>query len=44
MLEVSRLVVTADTRYPLFGAPVDVPALAGPDAQLLAFLGRDPEA
>jgi uncharacterized protein (TIGR03086 family) len=44
MLEVSRLVVTADTRYPLFGAPVRVPAVADPGARLLAFLGRDPEA
>jgi uncharacterized protein (TIGR03086 family) len=43
MLEISRLVVTADTRYPLFGAPVRVPAAAGPGAQLLAFLGRTPE-
>jgi uncharacterized protein (TIGR03086 family) len=43
MLEVSRLVVTADTRYPLFGAPVSVPAVADPGAQLLAFLGRNPE-
>lgn len=43
MLEVSRLVVTADTRYPLFGAPVSVPARADPGAQLLAFLGRNPE-
>jgi uncharacterized protein (TIGR03086 family) len=43
MLEISRLVVTADTRYPLFGAPVSVPAMVGPGAQLLAFLGRKPE-
>ena len=43
MLEISRLVVTADTRYPLFAAPVPVPAVAGPGAQLLAFLGRNPE-
>jgi uncharacterized protein (TIGR03086 family) len=43
MLEITRLVVTADTRYPLFGAPVRVPAVAGPGAQLLAFLGRNPE-
>lgn len=44
MLEISRLVVTTDTRYPLFGMPVRVPAVADPGARLLAFLGRDPEA
>lgn len=44
MLEISRLVVTADTRYPLFDAPVSVPPMAGPGARLLAFLGRDPDA
>jgi uncharacterized protein (TIGR03086 family) len=44
MLEISRLVVTADTRYPLFAPPVRVPAMAGPGARLLGFLGRDPDA
>jgi uncharacterized protein (TIGR03086 family) len=44
MLAVSRLVVTEGTRYPLFAAPVSVPPWASPSDQLVAFLGRHPEA
>lgn len=39
---VCALVVTADTRYPAFGAPVAPPSRACPGDRLVAFLGRDP--
>src|SRR5437588_611718 len=40
---VCALVVTAETRYPAFAAPVAVPSRACPSDHLVAFLGRDPE-
>ncbi|HEU5333657.1 MAG TPA: maleylpyruvate isomerase N-terminal domain-containing protein [Actinocrinis sp.] len=39
---VCALVVTADTRYPAFAAPVAVPNRSCPSDHLVAFLGRDP--
>ena len=39
---VCALVVTADTRYPAFDAPIAVPRGACPSDRLVAFLGRDP--
>jgi len=40
---VCALVVTADTRYPAFAAPIAVPGRSCPSDRLVAFLGRDPE-
>ena len=42
LLEVAPLLVTAADRYPLFAAPVSVPATAVPSDRLAAFLGRSP--
>lgn len=39
---VCALVVTAETRYPSFGAPIAIPDRACPSDHLVAFLGRDP--
>lgn len=41
---VCALVVTADTRYPAFAAPIAVPSRSCPSDRLVAFLGRDPDA
>ncbi|MCI3275526.1 TIGR03086 family metal-binding protein [Streptomyces cylindrosporus] len=40
LLPVARCVVAEEDRGVRFGAPVAVPPYAGPDARLLAFLGR----
>jgi uncharacterized protein (TIGR03086 family) len=40
LLPVARCVVAAEDRGVRFGAPVAVPLHAGPEARLLAFLGR----
>jgi uncharacterized protein (TIGR03086 family) len=39
---VCALVVTPETRYPAFAAPVAVPGRSCPSDHLVAFLGRDP--
>jgi hypothetical protein len=40
LLQVAPLLVTIDSRYPLFAPPVAAAADAGPSARLIAFLGR----
>jgi uncharacterized protein (TIGR03086 family) len=42
LLQICPLVVTDDTRYPVFAAPVGVPPRACPGDQLVALLGRTP--
>lgn len=42
LLELSRLVVTAENRYPFFAAPRTMPSGADPSDLLVAFLGRNP--
>ncbi len=42
VLELSRSLITDETRSPQFGPPVTVPATATPDDRLIAFLGRHP--
>jgi uncharacterized protein (TIGR03086 family) len=42
LLEICPLVVTDDTRYQVFAAPVAVPPRACPGDQLVALLGRTP--
>ncbi len=42
MLEVASLVITSETRYPRFAAPVATSPLASPSDRLVCFLGRSP--
>jgi uncharacterized protein (TIGR03086 family) len=42
LLAIAPALVPRAGRYPLFAAPVSVPATAGPSDQLAAFLGRAP--
>jgi hypothetical protein len=44
LLAICPLLVTEATRHRLFGAPVAVSPLASPSDQLVAFLGRSPQA
>ena len=44
LLAIAPLLVPLAGRYPLFAAPVPVPATVGPSDQLAAFLGRSPGA
>jgi uncharacterized protein (TIGR03086 family) len=41
-LEIALVLVPSAGRYPLFAAPVTVPATAAPSDRLAAFLGRTP--
>ena len=42
LLEIALVLVPSTGRYPLFAAPVTVPATATPSDRLAAFLGRTP--
>ena len=42
LLEIALVLVPSTGRYPLFAAPVTVPATAAPSDRLAAFLGRTP--
>jgi uncharacterized protein (TIGR03086 family) len=44
LLEIALVLVPSTGRYPLFAAPVTVPATAAPSDRLAAFLGRTPPA
>jgi len=44
LLEIALVLVPSTGRYPLFAAPVTVPATAAPSDLLAAFLGRTPPA